>query len=330
MGNRNEILIYNLPDGTSNVEVFLSENDIWLNKDGLVSLFQTSRQNIEKHIKHIYEENELSEKATCNSQLQVQLEGSRNVKRIVNYFNLQMIIAIGMRVKSSTATSFRKWANNILNEYMVKGFAMDDKRLEDPTKFGKDYFDELYSRIKAIRASEKRFYLKVLEIYSTSIDYNKNDEQTIKFFRTVQNKLHYAISGETAAEIVYHRADSTKNNMGLTSWSGAQVQKSDVIVAKNYLSKEELDSLNQIVNMYLDHAERMAKENIPMHMSDWVEALDEFLKFERADILVGAGKISHVLAVQKAHKEYEKYDASRQIEMESDLDKQLLDVLKIK
>lgn len=330
MGNRNEILIYNLPDGTSNVEVFLSENDIWLNKDGLVSLFQTSRQNIEKHIKHIYEENELSEKATCNSQLQVQLEGSRNVKRIVNYFNLQMIIAIGMRVKSSTATSFRKWANNILNEYMVKGFAMDDKRLEDPTKFGKDYFDELYSRIKAIRASEKRFYLKVLEIYSTSIDYNKNDEQTIKFFRTVQNKLHYAISRETAAEIVYHRADSTKNNMGLTSWSGAQVQKSDVIVAKNYLSKEELDSLNQIVNMYLDHAERMAKENIPMHMSDWVEALDEFLKFERADILVGAGKISHVLAVQKAHKEYEKYDASRQIEMESDLDKQLLDVLKIK
>lgn len=169
-----------------------------------------------------------------------------------------------------------------------------------------------------------------MEIYSTSIDYNKNDEQTINFFRTVQNKLHYAISGETAAEIVYHRADSTKNNMGLTSWSGAQVQKSDVVVAKNYLSKQELDSLNQIVNMYLDHAERMAKENIPMHMSDWALALDEFLKFERADILVGAGKISHVLAVQKAHKEYEKYDASRQIEIKSDLDKQLLDVLKIK
>jgi len=330
MANRNEILIYNLPDGTSNVEAYFNESDIWMNKDAILDLFQSSRQRIEYHIKNIYAESELSERATCKKILQVQNEGGRKIKRRVTYYNLKMIIAIGFRVKSSVATSFRAWANNVLEEYMVKGFAMDDKRLEDPTKFGKDYFDELYSRIKAIRASEKRFYLKVLEIYSTSIDYNKNDEQTIKFFRTVQNKLHYAISGETAAEIVYHRADSTKNNMGLTSWSGAQVQKSDVVVAKNYLSKQELDSLNQIVNMYLDHAERMAKENIPMHMSDWAQALDEFLKFERADILVGAGKISHVLAVQKAHKEYEKYDASRQVEIKSDLDKQLLDVLKIK
>ena len=330
MPQKNEILIYNLPDGTSNVEVFLCENDIWLNKEGLISLFQTTRQNIEKHIKHIYAEQELSKEATCNSELQVQIEGSREVKRIVKYYNLKMIIAIGMRAKSSTASSFRIWANNILQQYMVKGFVLDDKRLEDPSKFGKDYFDELYSRIKAIRASEKRFYLKILEIYSTSIDYNKNDEQTINFFRTVQNKLHYAISGETAAELVYHRADAKKDNMGLTSWSGEHVQKSDVVVAKNYLSKEELDSLNQIVNMYLDHAERMAKNNIPMHMSDWAEALDEFLKFERADILVGAGKISHALAVQKAHKEYEKYDANRQIEMNKDLDKELLDILKLK
>ena len=327
MPAKNEILIYNLPDGSSNVEVYLNEDDIWLSKDALVSLFQTTRQNIEKHIKHIYEEGELSEATTCNSELQVQIEGTRHVRRTIKLYNLKMIIAVGMRVKSSSATAFRIWANNVIQEYMVKGFVMDDKRLEDPTKFGKDYFDELYLRIRAIRASEKRFYQKVLDIYSTSIDYNKNDEQTIEFFKTVQNKLHYAISGETAAELIYHRADATKDNMGLTSWRGEHVQKGDVTIAKNYLSKEEIDSLNQIVNMYLDHAERMAKSNIPMHMSDWIEALDEFLKFERADILVGAGKISHALAEQKAHKEYEIYDANRQIAMGKDLDKDLLDVL---
>ena len=327
---KNEILIYNLPDGNSNVEVYLNEDDVWMSKEGLVSLFQSSRQNIEKHIKHIYEEGELDEKATCNLRLQVQMEGNRSVKRAVKYYNLKMIIAIGMRAKSSAATAFRAWANSVLHEYMVKGFAMDDKRLEDPAKFGRDYFDELYLRIRAIRASEKRFYQKVLDIYSTSIDYNKNDEQTMLFFKTVQNKLHYAISGETAAELIYHRADASKDNMGLTTWRGEHVQKSDVTIAKNYLSQEEVDSLNQIVNMYLDHAERMAKSNIPMHMSDWIKVLDEFLKFERADILVGAGKISHALAEQKALKEYEIYDANRQIEFKTDLNKELLDVLKKK
>lgn len=327
MPAKNEILIYNLPDGTSNVEVYLSEDDMWMDKDALVSLFQSSRQNIEKHIKHIYEEGELSKQATCNSKLQVQIEGTRQVKRVIRLYNLKMIIAIGMRTKSSSATAFRIWANNILNQYMIKGFVMDDRRLEDPEKFGKDYFDELYLRIRAIRASEKRFYQKVLEIYSTSVDYNKNDKQTVEFFKTVQNKLHYAISGETAAELIFHRADATKDNMGLTSWGGQHVQKADVTIAKNYLSKKEIDSLNQIVNMYLDHAERMAKSNIPMHMSDWIEALDEFLKFERADILMGAGKIPHILAEQKAHKEYEKYDANRQISMSKSLDKHLLDIL---
>lgn len=330
MPTKNEILIYNLPDGTSNVEVYLMGDDLWMNKEGLAALFQSTRQNIEKHIKHIYEEGELKKEATCNSQLQVQIEGSRQVKRRVSYYNLKMIIAIGFRVKSSAATAFRVWANNIITEYMIKGYSMDDRRLEDPEKFGRDYFDELYLRIRAIRASEKRFYQKVLDIYSTSIDYNKNDEQTIEFFKTVQNKLHYAISGETAAELIYHRADATKDNMGLTSWRGEHVQKADVTIAKNYLSKEEIDSLNQIVNMYLDHAERMTKSSIPMHMSDWIEALDEFLKFERADILVGAGKISHALAEQKAHKEYEKYDSNRQITMAADLDKELLNVLEKK
>lgn len=330
MPTKNEILIYNLPDGTSNVEVYLMEDDLWMNQASLAKLFQSSTQNVTMHIRHIYAEGELSETSTCKSNLQVQNEGGRTVKRTIKLYNLKMIIAIGFRVKSSTATAFRVWANNIITEYMIKGYSMDDRRLEDPEKFGRDYFDELYLRIRAIRASEKRFYQKVLDIYSTSIDYNKNDEQSIEFFKTVQNKLHYAISGETAAELIYHRADATKDNMGLTSWRGEHVQKADVTIAKNYLSKEEIDSLNQIVNMYLDHAERMAKSNIPMHMSDWIEALDEFLKFERADILIGAGKISHTLAEQKAHKEYEKYDANRQITMAADLDKELLSVLEKK
>lgn len=328
MKKKSEILIYNLPDGSSNVEVLLNEDDIWMNKDALISLYQTSRQNIEKHIKHIYEEGELDVNRTCNKKLQVQTEGKRQVKREVAYYNLKMIIAIGYRVKSSVATSFRKWANDVIEEFMKKGFVLDDKRLEDPSKFGHDYFDELLSRIKAIRASEKRLYQKILEIYSTSIDYNQKDEETLLFFKTVQNKLHYAISGETAAELIYHRSDSTKDNMGLISWSGNRVQKVDVTVAKNYLSKEELDSLNQIVNMYLDHAERMAKSNIPMHMSDWKEALNEFLKFERADILEGPGKINHKLAEQKALKEYEKYDLARQNQIEKEIDSKLLDILK--
>ena len=258
----------------------------------------------------------------------VQNEGGRDVERDIDHYNLEMIIAIGFRAKSSVGNSFRIWANKVLNDFMKKGFVLDDKRLEDPSKFGHDYFDELLSRIKAIRASEKRLYQKILEIYSTSIDYNQKDEETLLFFKTVQNKLHYAISGETAAELIYHRSDSTKDNMGLTSWSGNRVQKVDVTVAKNYLSKEELDSLNQIVNMYLDHAERMAKSNIPMHMSDWKEALDEFLKFERADILEGPGKISHKLAEQKALKEYEKYDLARQNQIEKEIDSKLLDILK--
>ena len=330
MPDKNDILIYNTPNGNSNVEVYLFDEDIWMTQAALADLFQTSRNNITMHVQNIYKEGELMEEATSKPDLLVRNEGSRTVKRTIKLYNLKMIIAIGMRAKSSAATSFRIWANNVLREYMVKGFAMDDRRLEDPERFGKDYFDELYLRIRAIRASEKRFYQKVLDIYSTSVDYNANDEQTISFFKTVQNKLHFAISGETAAEIVYHRADAEKDNMGLTSWSGEHVQKSDVTIAKNYLSKEEIDSLNQIVNMYLDHAERMAKSAIPMHMSDWVSALGEFLRFERADILTGSGKISHALAVQKAHKEYEKFDSARQLKMGRELDRKMLDVLKKK
>ena len=326
--NHYELIKFRDNEFELDVNVSPEEDTVWLTKDQIALLFDRDRTVISRHINKIYKEKELELESTCAKNAQVQIEGGRKIQRTFDYYNLDVIISIGYRVKSSVATSFRKWANDVIEEFMKKGFVLDDKRLEDPSKFGHDYFDELLSRIKAIRASEKRLYQKILEIYSTSIDYNQKDEETLLFFKTVQNKLHYAISGETAAELIYHRSDSTKDNMGLTSWSGNRVQKVDVTVAKNYLSKEELDSLNQIVNMYLDHAERMAKSNIPMHMSDWKEALDEFLKFERADILEGPGKISHKLAEQKALKEYEKYDLARQDQIEKEIDSKLLDILK--
>jgi len=306
-----KLLVYNLPNGKAKVDVLLLEDNIWMSQSALANLYQTSIANINMHIKHIYEENELDMNSTIKSDLIVQIEGNREVKRKVNFYNLDMIIAIGFRAKSSIGNTFRRWANQTLKEYMIKGFAMDDERLKDSSRFGKDYFDELLDRIRAIRASEKRFYQKIIEIYSTSIDYSSNDEDTKLFFKTVQNKLHYAVSGETAAEIIYLRADASKDNMGLSSWEGSKVRKSDVVVAKNYLSKEEISSLNKMVTMYLDYAEEMAKENIPMHMSDWIKVLDEFLKFNRKDILEGAGKISNAIAKQKALKEYEIYDNNR-------------------
>ena len=306
-----KLLVYNLPNGKAKVDVLLLEDNIWMSQSALANLYQTSIANINMHIKHIYEDNELDMNSTIKSDLIVQIEGNREVKRRVNFYNLDMIIAIGFRAKSSIGNTFRRWANQTLKEFMIKGFAMDDERLKDSSRFGKDYFDELLDRIRAIRASEKRFYQKIIEIYSTSIDYSSNDEDTKLFFKTVQNKLHYAVSGETAAEIIYLRADASKDNMGLSSWEGSKVRKSDVVVAKNYLSKEEISSLNKIVTMYLDYAEEMAKENIPMHMSDWIKVLDEFLKFNRKDILEGAGKISNAIAKQKALKEYEIYDNNR-------------------
>lgn len=306
-----KLLVYNLPNGKAKVDVLLLEDNIWMSQSALADLYQTSISNINMHIKHIYEENELNMNSTIKSDLIVQIEGNREVKRKVNFYNLDMIIAIGFRAKSSIGNTFRRWANQTLKEFMIKGFAMDDERLKDSSRFGKDYFDELLDRIRAIRASEKRFYQKIIEIYSTSIDYSSNEEDTKLFFKTVQNKLHYAVSGETAAEIIYLRADASKDNMGLTSWEGSKVRKSDVVVAKNYLSKEEISSLNKIVTMYLDYAEEMAKENIPMHMRDWIKVLDEFLRFNRKDLLEGAGKISNAIARQKALKEYEIYDNNR-------------------
>lgn len=305
------ILVYNLPNGKSKVDVLLSEENIWMTQAALANLYQTSSQNITMHIKNIYKEGELEENSTCKFDLQVQIEGNREIKRTVKFYNLEMIIAIGFRAKSSIGNIFRKWANQTLKEYLTKGFAMDDERLKDSTRFGKDYFDELLLRIRAIRASEKRFYQKVLEIYATSIDYDAKDEKSKEFFKIVQNKMHYAISGETAAEIIYDRSDATKDNMGLTSFAGNKVQKEDVTIAKNYLNQEEVKALNRIVTMYLDYAEEMANESVPMHMNDWINVLDEFLKFNRKEILVGSGKISHAIAAQKALKEYETFDKNR-------------------
>ena len=308
-----KILIYELPKMGDKVEVLLSGDNVWMTQAALADLYQTSPQNITTHIKNIYADGECEKGATCKSDLQVRNESGRKVKRRVLYYDLEMIIAVGFRAKSSVGNTFRKWANSVLHSYMVKGFALDDDRLADPVRFGKDYFDELLSRIRAIRVSEKRLYQAIRDIYATSIDYDSNSEKTLEFYKTIQNKMHYAASGHTAAEIIYSRSDATKDNMGLTSWAGERVQKDDVTIAKNYLSKEEIGSLNRIVSMYLDHAEEMAEKHIPMHMSDWEDVLDEFLEFERKDILQGPGKISAKLAKQKALKEYEKFDAERAI-----------------
>ena len=310
-----EILIYETPNGECRVDTYIFENDIWINQVGLSNLFQTTVTNISKHIRNIYEDGELSQERTMNSQFIVQNEGGRDIKRKVYFYNLEMILAIGFRAKSSVGTQFRRWANAVLKEYTKKGFAMNDERLMNPKDFGVDYYEELLKRIRTIRASEKRFYEKIKQIYSLSIDYNKDDEQTILFFKTVQNKMHYSIHGHTASEIIFDRADSKKENMGLTTWKGSEkgfgLSETDVAIAKNYLSEKELEELERIVIMYLDHAEDMARRNTPMRMSDWKTVLDEFLRFKKRDILIGAGKISTEIAKQKALKEYEIFDAKR-------------------
>ena len=310
-----EVLIYETPDGHCKVDTYIMDNDIWINQVGLSNLFQTSVTNISKHIRHVYSEGELSKESTMNSQFIVQTEGGVEKRRKVYFYNLEMILAIGFRAKSNAASQFRRWANATLKEYLQKGFVMNDERLKNPTKFGTDYYDELLERIRSIRASEKRFYEKIKQIYALSIDYSSGDEATQTFFASVQNKMHYSVHGHTAAEVIYDRANAEKKDMGLMTWQGVSegrgIKESDVTVAKNYLSESEMQELERIVVMYLDHAEDMARRNIPMRMQDWKEALDEFLRFSRRDILDGVGKISAKLAKQKALKEYEIFDAKR-------------------
>lgn len=303
-----KMLMYQTEDGQTKIDIYFENDTVWMNQDMLVNLYQTTKQNISKHIKEIYKEEELKEDETCTYYEQTKQEGNRSVKRNVKYYNLQMILAIGYRVKTHRGIQFRNWVTNVLEEYMKKGFVMNDERLKNPKEFGADYFDELLERIRDIRTSEKRFYKKITDIYALSVDYDPHTEDSKRFFATVQNKLHFAIHGLTAAELIDNRADAEKPNMGLTNFKGTRVRKCDITVAKNYLTEEELKSLNRIVTMYLDYAEDQAHMNVPMYMKDWSDRLDDFLKFNRRDILEGQGKISKILAEKKAKEQYELYN----------------------
>ena len=299
-----EIIIYQNEEGQTDIEVKLEDDTLWLSQKQMAELFGVTKQNISLHIQNIYEEQELMPQATIKKYLIVQTEGKRKVKREIEHYNLDMIISVGYRVKSKIATRFRQWATQRLKEYIIKGFIIDDERLKEAKN---SYFDELLERIRDIRSSEKVFYKKVLDIYATSIDYDPNDEISQEFFKTIQNKMHYATSQKTAAEIVYERADSSKPYMGMTNFSGTKPTKREVSIAKNYLTKDELDTLNRLVTSYLEFAELQAKKRKPMRMIDWIKKLDDFLTLSDFEVLTHKGKISHKQALQKANEEYEKY-----------------------
>jgi len=304
--SNSQIIIYKTESGQTKLEVRLENETVWLTQKSMAELFQTTSQNITIHLKNIFEEGELDENPTCKDFLQVQKEGSRMVERKQRFYNLDAIISVGYRVKSHVATSFRIWATQRIKEYIVKGFVLDDERLKNPdVPF--DYFDELLRRIQDIRTSEKRFYQKITDIYATSVDYDPTLETSISFFKTVQNKMHWAITGQTAAEIIKDRADSAKPFMGLTSWRGVKPRKQDVAIAKNYLNEEELSALNNLVEQYLVFAQGQAMRRIPMYMTDWIEKLHGFLTINDREILTNAGKISHELAISFAEEEYDKF-----------------------
>lgn len=303
--DKGQFLLYQTPDGDSQIEVKLQNDTVWLSLDQMAELFQRNKSTISRHIKNVLEDGELQEEATIANFATVQNEGTRKVERVIAYYNLDMIISVGYRVHSYRGVQFRIWATKVLKEYIVKGFAMNDDLLKRAG--GGNYFDELLARIRDIRSSEKVFYRKVLEIYALSIDYDPRVEMTQKFFKTVQNKMHYSVHGHTAAEIIYERADAEKDFMGLTTWSGAMPSKPEAEIAKNYLTHEEIKSLNRIVSLYLDFAEMQAEEHRPMYMKDWINILDDFLRISRKDILTHAGKISAKLAKEKADKEYDKF-----------------------
>ena len=303
--DKGQFLLYQTPDGDSQIEVRLQNDTVWLSLDQMAELFQRNKSTISRHIKNVLEDGELQEEATIANFATVQNEGTRKVERVIAYYNLDMIISVGYRVHSYRGVQFRIWATKVLKEYIVKGFAMNDDLLKRAG--GGNYFDELLARIRDIRSSEKVFYRKVLEIYALSIDYDPRVEMTQKFFKTVQNKMHYSVHGHTAAEIIYERADAEKDFMGLTTWSGAMPSKPEAEIAKNYLTHEEIKSLNRIVSLYLDFAEMQAEEHRPMYMKDWINILDDFLRISRKDILTHAGKISAKLAKEKADHEYDKF-----------------------
>ena len=314
MPGAGELMLYQTEDGRTRIQVRLEAGTLWMSLNGMAELFQTSVPNISMHLKNIFTENELQREATVQQYLTVQTEGVRQVQRAIEYYHLDAVLAVGYRVRSHRGTQFRRWATGVLHEYMTKGFAMDDERLKQPGGLGDDYFDELLERIRDIRASERRFFLKVCDIYQTSADYDPENELTRQFFAAVQNKLHYAVHGQTAAEIIHARADAGAPHMGLTTWKNAPagpIRRDDVTVAKNYLAEEELSSLNRIVTMYLDYAEEMARRRRPMYMRDWVERLDAFLTFNERDVLPHLGSISHEEAIKKALEEFTRYETQR-------------------
>ena len=327
----NQIAFYQTPDGSVNVEVFYAEENIWLTQKRMAELFDTTPQNITVHLKNIYSAGELAQDPTCKDFLQVQREGEREVKRRLTYYSLEAIVAVGYRVNSERGTHFRQWATGILKNYIHKGFALDSDRFKYGSRFSARYFDELYEEIKDIRASERMLYQKITDIYATAIDYAPKAYESKKFFSVVQNKLHFAITGKTAAEIISQRASSGKDKMGLTSWRRSprgKIMPGDVVVAKNYLDKEEIKHLNRIVNMYIDYAEMQAARRKAMTMKDWAEKLNAFLKFSEYDILTDAGKISHEVAEALALEEYDKFRKIQDKEYISDFDREIKKILK--
>ena len=307
-----EILLYQAEDGRTRIECRFQDETLWLTQAQLAELFQTTPQNITIHLKAIYAEGELFESATCKTYLQVRQEGAREVTRKLRYYSLEAILAVGYRVRSPRGTAFRQWATARLGEYLRKGFAMDDERLKNPPGPDvPDYFDELLERIRDIRASEKRMYLKLRDIFALAADYTVDAEQTRQFFQVIQNKLHWAATGQTAAELIAGRADQTQPNMGLTSWKGAKVRSGDVTVAKNYLHHDEIAELDRIVVMYLDYAEDQARRRRTLYMRDWRERLDAFLQFNEREVLTDAGRVSKAVADRLALDQFEQFNARR-------------------
>ena len=333
IGNENNIIFYNDEEGQTKIEVILQDENVWLNTESLTKLFKIDRTGITRHINNIYKDEELDENSTCAKIAQVQKEGNRNVTRDIAFYNLDMIISIGFRVNSKTAIKFRTWANKIIKDYMIQGFALDDDRFMKGRKSDQEYFKRLLERIKLIRTSERMFYQKITDIFAEcSIDYDNTSELARDCYATIQNKFHYAITGETAAEIIYNRVDNEKPNMGLTTWKESpdgKILKSDITIAKNYLSEIELKNLNNVVNIFLDIAEDNAERNIPMYMKDWKAEVDNVLKMRHYNILEGKGKISKLYADKKASDEYEKFKVKQDKNYISDFDKLTLETKKI-
>lgn len=319
-----EFLIFEQQKKEKGIEIRFEEGDLWLTQKAMAKLYDCSSDNIGLHLKNIYNDLELDRNSTTEEFSVVQKEGNREVKRIVKYYNLDAVISVGYRVSTDRAIQFRRWSTNVLKEFSKKGYIIDKKRMENGTFFDEDYYEELLAEIREIRLSERRFYQKITDIYATSIDYDRKSPTTIKFFKKVQNKMHYAVTHQTAAEIIYNRADHTKEHMNLTSWKNSpdgKILETDVVIAKNYLKKEELEQLELIVSAFLDLAEARAKRNIPMTMEDWANRIDKYLLSDDRDILKDAGKISHEIAEEKALTEFEKYRVIQDRLYQSDFDK---------